>query len=750
MKSHYTAKELAGLPGMPETESGVIRKVQKENWPYQKRSGRGGGREYALASLPAETRQALATINTSVGYDSPTVQAATSYAAQVQISAEEKERQRIDARAESLATFNRLPDWKKQGAKAKLAIITACNHYITSHRLAKHAGQNSFAHEYNLGRIDVAPWVRSEIRHLHAGTLRNWIKEEHDLGAMGLVDCYGNRKDQSKIESWNRTTLPDGTEKAPMADTIAALILQYPHITEKKANEALRGLLPDAPRVSDKSVKRYMDKWKSRNMHQFALATNPDDFKNRFQPAFGSRSEGIAGPNQLWEIDATPADLLLIDGRYKIIGICDVGIRRHKYFVTKTEKARDNAHAVRRCLLDWGVPYQGTIRTDQGSAYIGDHFPRVLSDLEIDQHICNPFSGDEKPHVERGFHTLSHDLIELMPGYCGHNVAERKAIEARKSFAQRLMTPGETIEISMTSADLQAFCDRWTAAQMNVIHSELGKTPNQALAEWPHAIHTITDERSLDILLAEAVRKGGRLPIIGKKGIRVNGGRYIHPDLGRHIGEQVRAFQDPADLGRIIVHTMNSEGVWEFLCVAEDPKRTGISMSEVAAATRHIHSEHKKEIARLTRETKKALKGVDVVDAVMTYREKEAAEAQGNVTFFPRPTIEHTTPGLAAAAEARAALDGVVKAPVAPALSPDVLAMKQRLQEEDQAKQTTNVRSLETESRNAKYQRMKRLRETLTAGGDITTEEYEALRRYELTNEFLAMKGMEEDRKAMK
>ncbi|OGW36126.1 MAG: hypothetical protein A2X58_08585 [Nitrospirae bacterium GWC2_56_14] len=243
MKTHYTAKELAGLPGLEITERAIRDKAERESWESQKRAGKGGGWEYALASLPAATRKALATLNTTVGYDSPGIQAATNYAAQIQLSAEEKERQRQKARAESLAMFNRLPDWKKQTAKAKLAIITACHHYIVSHRLAKTAGQNSFAHEYNLGRIDVAPWVRTEIGHLHPGTLRKWITEEYELGVMGLVDCYGNRKGQSKIETYflhgqdGRPVMKrreDDTSEpvAPMAEKIQALLLTYTKIGE--------------------------------------------------------------------------------------------------------------------------------------------------------------------------------------------------------------------------------------------------------------------------------------------------------------------------------------------------------------------------------------------------------------------------------------------------------------------------------------------------------------------------------------
>ena len=59
MKTHYTAKELENLPGLPSTESAIIRQAKRENWPSQKRAGRGGGKEYPVASLPAETRERL-------------------------------------------------------------------------------------------------------------------------------------------------------------------------------------------------------------------------------------------------------------------------------------------------------------------------------------------------------------------------------------------------------------------------------------------------------------------------------------------------------------------------------------------------------------------------------------------------------------------------------------------------------------------------------------------------------------------
>ncbi|MBF6723756.1 hypothetical protein HN240_19440, partial [Acinetobacter baumannii] len=59
MSQWLTAKELAGLTGMPATHSAVVRRAKRDDWESRQRSGRGGGREYSLESLPQETQAAL-------------------------------------------------------------------------------------------------------------------------------------------------------------------------------------------------------------------------------------------------------------------------------------------------------------------------------------------------------------------------------------------------------------------------------------------------------------------------------------------------------------------------------------------------------------------------------------------------------------------------------------------------------------------------------------------------------------------
>lgn len=57
----YSAAELAGLPGLPGTHSGVIRVAKREGWTNRQRDGRGGGSEYAFANLPSPAQAALLT-----------------------------------------------------------------------------------------------------------------------------------------------------------------------------------------------------------------------------------------------------------------------------------------------------------------------------------------------------------------------------------------------------------------------------------------------------------------------------------------------------------------------------------------------------------------------------------------------------------------------------------------------------------------------------------------------------------------
>lgn len=59
MREWYAATDLAGLPGLPTTDRRVRAMAQRENWQSRKREGKGGGREFRIIAVPAETLRAL-------------------------------------------------------------------------------------------------------------------------------------------------------------------------------------------------------------------------------------------------------------------------------------------------------------------------------------------------------------------------------------------------------------------------------------------------------------------------------------------------------------------------------------------------------------------------------------------------------------------------------------------------------------------------------------------------------------------
>jgi transposase InsO family protein len=361
----------------------------------------------------------------------------------------------------------------------------------------------------------------------------------------------------------------------------------------------------------------------------------------------GDAAQQVDRLNQDWEFDSTPADVMLADGRHSLIGVIDVFSRRLKLLVSKTSRATAVAALIRAALLDWGVPE--TAKTDNGADYVSKHIVGVFSALQVEQILCPPFTPEAKPHIERAFKTFAHSFQELMPNYIGHSVAQRKDIESRRTFAERLGQADSIVEINMTADELQRYCDRWCEAiyHQNVHRRLDGRTPAAVARIWRGTERRIEDVRALDILLAEAPDNNG-IRTIGKKGVRVGNNEYIAAELAGLEGKAVRVKLDPADLGTI--YLFDEDG--SFICVAQDPLRTGIDRAEVAA---RLHNLQKEKMSAAKKEAKKIARkqAVEQIhEEILQHRERQIA----NIVELPRPSIPYMTPALDEAARAAEAI----------------------------------------------------------------------------------------------
>ena len=550
---------------------------------------------------------------------------------------------RFEARERNATALIALPTPAKTRMEARAAVLRMFDAFHASIGGAASNARLAFARAWQRAELEVPADLRATIRSLSAASLARWQAQASALGGRALAGRYGNRKGCGRID-----------QQPPIANAILGLMQVMPHIKPERVHQALCAQFRDqliehtdaatgelirvpAELPSLRSLQRWMQQLRQREHAALMRNANPDKYRSTYRPAFGSASEGIERLNQIWEMDSTPADVMTTDGRCVVIGTIDVYSRRMKLLVSRTSRAVAVGLALRRAMLAWGVPE--AVRTDNGSDYVSRHVTLALSALGIQHLICEPFSPEQKPFIERGLGTFLHDIVEILPGYIGHNVAERKAIESRKSFASR-QAGADPIRIEMSARRLQEICDQWCEhVYAHRDHDGLrGATPATLTSAWPSPIRRIENERALDVLLAEAT--GTRK--ITNKGLRIDKLLYIAPELGPYVGEIVHVRYDPdGDLGRVVVwRQVGAEA--EFLCIAECPEVTGVSRAEVSAQAKALAKmEHNATIAKM-KEQARRYRSADVARLILD----DAIERSANVVEMPGGSVSYTTPAI--------------------------------------------------------------------------------------------------------
>lgn len=602
---------------------------------------------------------------------------------------------------------------RKARASARLEILGALDNYQEITNINISTARKLFADTYNQGGISVSTRTRNTVADISARSLDRWASTLAQKGAAALAGDYGNRTGSSTID-----------QNPELKAFVLGMITERPHCTPKQLLTAIKARFNDLNPPSIRSLQRWMNRWKEDNAELFTAVSNPDAWKNKYMYAFGDASGDIHRLNQRWEFDSTPADIMLTDGRHNIIGVIDVYSRRVKLVISRTSKASAVASLIRHTILEWGVPEEA--KTDNGADYVSEHIKRVFIGLDVTQTLCTPYQAWEKPHIERFFHTFSHGLLELVNGYIGHNVAERSAIESRRSFADRLLDRNQVVDINLTADELQTYCDRWiTDLYHHQPHAGLNnKTPFQVTAASIDQVRAISNERALDLLLAEAPSKRG-IRTVGKKGIRVDSGLYIAAELFSHSGEQVAVRYDPEDFGLIYVYTLDGT----FICLAEDPTVTGANRKDIAAIAKTRQRESIQQQRKELKKLSKIHNVRDIAEEILTH-----ANSANNVTAFPQPTTPHQSSGMAAAAEAALANQvptTITATPVDPQAHQATVA---EFQQADQAE------ILNHDDDRHRYAHWLRLQHRVTAKRSLKPAEWEFYSSYQHTPEHQSMR----------
>ena len=198
----------------------------------------------------------------------------------------------------------------------------------------------------------------------------------------------------------------------------------------------------------------------------------------------------------------------------------------------------------------------------------------------------------------------------------------------------------------MTAGELQAFCDRWCesyyAHEPHTGEGMNGMSPFQKTASLRDTVRMVQDERALDMLMG-----AGAMCSVQKKGIRYENLVYVASELGGVVGQRVLVRRDEGDIGRLVVYHDDA-----FLCIAECPDVTGVSLPEIAAEARKRQINQLQEIRREMKRLGKKAKTKDLAFDILRAKEEKNA----SLVALPAPNVHHITPGLEAASQAADAL----------------------------------------------------------------------------------------------
>lgn len=610
----YSPSKLAGLPGMPSLRENVTRKALAEGWQFRQRNGRGGGREYAYDSLPAQTQAALhktdRALESSSDFnleqsDSTTCWISNESPVAVQLAltpakAVEKSEER------SLTTSRQLQKAKVEGGfieqrtDAWLEILKA---YETWCKLQKYSSaliyDLKFTEAYNSKQLQLSDWVHEYVPQISRSTLKAKNKCRQTANSLqALGGNYGNRKGKGKIASTPEleqaieTCIAAGGKHWGATQIYDILLLEFGYAPQDFSLGQLRW---------------WIKQFRTENPQKWSMYTQPDRIKGKVTPAFGSRSYGVVRPNQIWEIDSLNVDLVLKYKcqlsqslkvkRYSLVGCIDLFTRRAILLLSDTSKSEAVCQLLGAAILKWGVP-QG-VRTDRGKEYLSLRVKRFLTNLNIstDDLLCLPGHPEQKPFIERFNRTFQHRDLPKLPGFLGHSVAERQALRANPDWNET------TVELAMMPEEFQTWCDAWLVQYEQRAHGRPGiglegKSPIEILVaaiERGWEMTQIHNPRELDFLMMAAPTKDGTR-MVGRQGISLNGRLYVAGELGDWIGKRVYVCFSPQDFSRIYIY--KSPSLTQYICEALWREGQEVNLAQIAKQATMAYELVKQEVNR--------------------------------------------------------------------------------------------------------------------------------------------------------
>ncbi|HXE96786.1 MAG TPA: transposase [Dongiaceae bacterium] len=582
MKSHYTAKELAGLPGLEITERAIRDLADREAWSSQKRAGRGGGKEYAIASLPAETQIHL---TRQVLKNAPAIHKPAPVPAP-------------SATIQPATTTSELKQWQRDIMDARVAIMRLIE------RAAPMVGVNKAINTIVKASINgeleecaAANARKGQDRHLSYDGIMKWWRKWKTSGGDPLALAPKDTENylepawaQSFMACWSKPQKPCLTEVLEAYEKVIPAGIQLPTYGQARSYLKKMGMIDrEKGRKTGNELK---------SIKVFRRRDTTDMFPGDAYTADGHCFDGeVAHPYH-----GRPF-------RPEITPVLDVATRRLiGWSIDLAESGLAVLDALRSACETFGVP--AIFYTDNGSGYKNQMMTApgtgIMHRLSITPEYSRPRNPQAHGLSERGHQTVLIKAAKQLCTYIGSNMDNDAARivykETRKAIKQ-----GNACPLLIEWDDFVAFINLAVEKYNNTPHRGLPAvrdaitkkrshmTPNQA---WQLGMERMQRELPQDEWLVPA----NELPDLYHPalertcnrgeiqfGTLANGlpKRYYSRDLEQWHGQRVQVAYCPSDARKVWVRDLEHQRL--------------LAVAELAGNSDHYFAPSKLEEARIKR-----------------------------------------------------------------------------------------------------------------------------------------------------
>ncbi|AWI33905.1 integrase catalytic domain-containing protein [Helicobacter apodemus] len=434
---------------------------------------------------------------------------------------------------------------------------------------------------------------------LTQGKLFDWARKYKTQGLSGLSDKRGVAKigttslpvwvQEEAIKMW-RVMGSGYLNKMQLWRELH--IIAHLYVEGYSYEKFLKCEIP--PLFSPNTLNRFLDSYLKANSLEYTLITYGTDKTDSYkEPAYGMQRDLYTLPNQLWQIDSSPLDAIVLDNdgkqiRPSILSVIDVYSGRNVAYLSERSDSNAVIRLMWKAFESMGKPQ--AIQFDNGKDYLSNKVQGLLDGLNIVFVRSAAYKGKAKAVVERRFRTIQSSYITAITSYIGRNTSERVAIEfqtpkkERKSkdalgnplkTQQKHIITFEAAQILLDEAvefwNIDRVSRRWSKAR--------GKSPMDL---WSEAnFKRVNVPYTQFLLYAEE----GKARIMGKKHIEMHPFEYV-PTKCIEVGSKVLVRVNINDSSEAFIFSQKGE----FLCIAHDRRANSLTQEEIKTISKECES----------------------------------------------------------------------------------------------------------------------------------------------------------------